>query len=609
MNEEPKSIWKKSWTGWSWLRAWLIIVAGTFFILLFTTFFIPGGPRTFSDWLMPSFFLLLVSTIISTIFVGLWFFMRCLCCWKNFRRLVFGLACFATLIALAYAEEDWRGWQAWNQFKHEWEAKGEKFDYASIVPPPVPDDQNFAMAPIWAESIKATLGPRSTRRWKYPDDGRTNFTDQMPTLWHNNDWSDSQTNGNWAKGTITDLKPWQTYYRTPTEIKLSSRKSVTTNDFQIAPQPQSPAQDVLLALSKYDPAIEELRHASQLPYSRFPLDYDSENPAVILLPHLSLLKRSALVLQLRSSAELQNAQSEKALADVKLSLSLANSIRAEPFLISQLVRIAILQITLQPIYEGLAQHQWSEDQLAALDAELAKLDFLADYRLSTSGEMGFQGGIIEYLRRHPEQFPNMSGNGDFINAPLPARIIWHSIPNGWFYQNRLNCARMMVEFYIPLADVNQRTISPSAVRHADEVVTTETKKITPYNVLERMVLPALGNAVKKFAYAQSSVDLARVAIALERYRLAHGEYPESLDALAPQFIEKVPHDIIGGQPSQGSGPASQPLHYRRTSDGQFVLYSVGWNERDDGGVVVLQKGSTPTVDINQGDWVWRYPTR
>ena len=70
-----------------------------------------------------------------------------------------------------------------------------------------------------------------------------------------------------------------------------------------------------------------------------------------------------------------------------------------------------------------------------------------------------------------------------------------------------------------------------------------------------------------------------MAIALERYRLAHGEYPESLDVLAPQFMAKLPHDIINGQ----------PLHYRRTSDGQFVLYSVGWNETDDGGVVGFTK--------------------
>jgi hypothetical protein len=99
------------------------------------------------------------------------------------------------------------------------------------------------------------------------------------------------------------------------------------------------------------------------------------------------------------------------------------------------------------------------------------------------------------------------------------------------------------------------------------------------------------------AYAQASTDLARTAIALERDRLAHGEFPEVLDALAPQFIAQVPHDVIGGG----------PLKYRRTADGQFVLYSIGWNERDDGGVVVFNKGSTPDVDREEGDWVWRYP--
>jgi hypothetical protein len=90
------------------------------------------------------------------------------------------------------------------------------------------------------------------------------------------------------------------------------------------------------------------------------------------------------------------------------------------------------------------------------------------------------------------------------------------------------------------------------------------------------------------------VDLARVACALERYRLAHGEYPKSLGTLAPQFIEKPPHDIINGQ----------PLKYRRTEGGLFVLYSVGWNETDDGGQVALTRKDGP-VDAAQGDWVWQ----
>ena len=105
-----------------------------------------------------------------------------------------------------------------------------------------------------------------------------------------------------------------------------------------------------------------------------------EPPAAILLPHLAGLKGPAQVLQLRAIAELQNGQSDQALADVKLMLRLGDSIHTEPFLISHLVSIAIMNLTLQPVWEGLAQHQWSDAQLVELDSELAKLDFLSDYR-------------------------------------------------------------------------------------------------------------------------------------------------------------------------------------------------------------------------------------
>ena len=117
---------------------------------------------------------------------------------------------------------------------------------------------------------------------------------------------------------------------------------------------------------------------------------------------------------------------------------------------------------------------------------------------------------------------------------------------------------------------------------------------TPYSILSKMFLSALVRSPRKFALAQSAVNLVRTACALERHRLANGKYPETLDALAPQFIAKVPRDPISGQ----------PLHYRAV-DGQFVLYSVGWNEKDDGGIVSLTKRGT--VDFDRGDWVWRYP--
>ncbi|HTA95345.1 MAG TPA: hypothetical protein VK769_04405 [Verrucomicrobiae bacterium] len=616
MDEKPESIWKKSWTGWrGLLLGWLGLMLAT--LVIFWVVMLASGAHIASEELK----LWAAFTLYATAVIFFVLFIRWLFCRRNFKRSLFGCACFATLIALFYAEEDWRGLHDWNKFKREWEAKGEHFDFASVIPPRVPDDQNFAMASIWVESMKATLGPRNSRQWfgdNFAENGRTNFTDRLAlNLTRNNDdWRNEPTNGYWAKQTVTDLKPWQAYYRAPVEANRNS--TVTTNEFPIALQPQTPAQDVLLALSKYDPAIEELREASQLPYSRFPLNYDGM-PAAILLPHLAALKRCSQVLQLRAIAELQNNESDKALADIKLSLRLADSIRTEPFLISHLVRIAMTEITLQPIYEGLAEHKWSDAQLAGLDAELAKKDFLADYEFAIRGERALCIGDIEFFR-HPhnldpqfkrprlyflapffsfaQMLSNLSGDGS-ENSHMGFQMLALGFgPSGWIDQNELRIARFETKWYLPVVDADAKTVSPAKIRDAENALGREIRHRTPENILETLLMPALSAPAKKCAREQISVDLSRTAIALERYRLANGNYPDSLDALATQFNAQVPHDIFGGQ----------PLHYRKAADGNFILYSVGWNETDDGGITGHHNGGS-MPDFESGDWVWRYPQK
>ena len=46
----------------------------------------------------------------------------------------------------------------------------------------------------------------------------------------------------------------------------------------------------------------------------------------------------------------------------------------------------MIALTLQPIFEGLAQHKWSDAQLTELDSEMARFDFVADYRFAMRGE-------------------------------------------------------------------------------------------------------------------------------------------------------------------------------------------------------------------------------
>ena len=215
--------------------------------------------------------------------------------------------------------------------------------------------------------------------------------------------------------------------------------------------------------------MKNCAQASQLPYSRFPLDYDDEDPAEILLPHLAALKRCSQVLRLRAIAELQNGQSEKAFADVQLALRLADSIRTEPFIITHLVRIAILELTLQPIWEGLAEHKWSDAQLAELDAELAKLDFLADYEFSMRGERAAHIKIVDWMEQKRSRFWelfNMINDDDertlMNNFGLSAEI--YLMPRGWFYQSDIVLSDVHQQWILPMVDDAQQTVSPELAR-------------------------------------------------------------------------------------------------------------------------------------------------
>jgi len=118
-------------------------------------------------------------------------------------------------------------------------------------------------------------------------------------------------------------------------------------------------------------------------------------------------------------------------------------------------------------------------------------------------------------------------------------------------------------------------------------------RFSVFHLLAAVATPNFPKAFQTLAYKQTQAKEAQIACALERYRLVNGAYPETLTALVPQFIEKLPHDIIGGL----------PLHYRRTDDGKFLLYSVGWNETDDSGVPGKDKSGNE--DRTKGDWVWK----
>jgi hypothetical protein len=333
-----------------------------------------------------------------------------------------------------------------------------------------------------------------------------------------------------------------------------------------------------------------------------------EMPFAVQLWHLPMVKGACRRLELKACAELAGVQSDQALEDVKLMFRLADSLKEDPFLISYLVRIACGQVALEPIWEGLAEHRWSEAQLQELETRLQQYNFIADLKTTLAAEQAASIATIELVRKKGPWYVDYIGCE--VNAPpggdsMLAKCAWLVVvPQGWYDQEELNYSRA---FHLELAtslDPTKERVSPARVK-ADNLAFEQMMSVSGFagtklgiilhhRLMATMLLPALGRVIVKSAAAQTAFNQAAIACALERYRLTNGHFPESLETLAPRFIAQLPNDVLTGE----------PYKYRLRDDGRFVLYSVGWDEKDDGGV----PGKTLFND-QQGDWVWEYPAK
>jgi hypothetical protein len=292
---------------------------------------------------------------------------------------------------------------------------------------------------------------------------------------------------------------------------------------------------------------------------------------------------------------------DQAYGDLKLMLYLAESVKSEPIVISQLVRFACHQSVLQILWEGLAAHQWSDPQIKECQSRLEGMNLLADnLRAMDSGERAGMGhGIFEYVRRNPAMLSRLSSP-----TPESENAVWDFLflaPIGWFYLEEINFNELFTTRVLLGDDAGTQGLHPRVIEaNGDKLYKAihvhPYTAIVEHKVLSALLLPSLVSIHKRTAAAQCYVDEAAIACALERYRLKNGTIPDSLQTLTPEFLSKIPHDVIGGQ----------PLKYQRTN-GSFLLYSIGWNEKDDDGKVGLNKHGKP--DPDQGDWVWSYPAK
>ncbi len=597
--------------------------------------------------------------------------------WRIPRRVLISLAIFATLIAIFYTEEDWRGKRAWENCKRELEAKGMVLDWDKFIPPPVPDDQNFftassnillrfhkAQTPeqsdAAAQLLWLRLPPLGSNSFPVFDTARTNplVVAEMTvepsivaasaagshSLVVKLDASDAhaqvqelirRTVGRGTLGAagfqfserqLSNLAPAHIVLQSDTlpsasdlanlvpenlvanvgHLRVEATRDKKSFQVELTGVHVTWAADYLKWSDQFVPAFDEIREALKRPYAIIPGDYSRPEP--IPIPNFVTMRSVAQMLAQRAQCEFLLGEPDQALKELTLIHDLCRILEKPPTgkpetLVESMINVAITGLYVNTITDGFHFHAWQESQLVALQEQLKGISLSRWVAESFREEPVWAAYLFE--SNPPRKLADMVYNSDPSGKPPttwslfkePLYLYLEFAPRGWMYQSLVKLVSLEprpAEGF----DVEHGTISPRVFSEAAGNVDKFFAHPSPFKTLVRIGIPNFTRAAQTTAYNQTMADEAQIACALERYRLQHNEYPETLDALVPQFIEKLPHDIIGGQ----------PLIYRRTEDlpsqrsgaasGKFLLYSIGWNETDDGG--------TTHDQMDQGDWVWQY---
>jgi Tfp pilus assembly protein PilE len=463
--------------------------------------------------------------------------------WRAARRVLVGFAILATLLAIFYAEENWRGKRAWEKCKRELEAKGMDFNWEALVPPPVPDEQNIFKVPKMAEWF-AKL-----------------------------DWQPPSTN---------ELSQRLANSRT-------SSVGASTNAIQTA----ADAREYLAWSDQFSPEFDLMREALRRPYAR--IDGNYTQPMALPVPNFVMMRSVDQTLAQRAHCHLLLGEPDKALRELTLIHDLCRILKGAPTgkpmtLVAAMINVAVTGLYANTVADGLRMNAWREPQLIVLEQQLGEINLTPMLATSFRCEQISSTRTLETTPR-AELVKLFDGfDQAYRNSHKAAYRLIKYAPQGWLYQNLVAHAHLGRPF-LDAFDVANQTVSP---RHLDEsarAIQDAVGRDFRHNFLTSLAMPNFVKAIQTFARNQTSANEAAVACALERYRLVHGGYPETLSALAPHFIAKLPHDTMG-----------QPFKYRRTNDEKFLLYSVGWNETDDDGKATFDQNGF--IENTSPDWVW-----
>lgn len=364
-------------------------------------------------------------------------------------------------------------------------------------------------------------------------------------------------------------------------------------------------------------ALADLRQAIQQPVLHFQVNYHQGFNA--LLPHLARSKSASQRLLAATVMAMHEGRTEEAFANLQALVALPARYREEPFVISQLVRCAIVAIAASATWEVLQYPHWSEERLGQLQSAWEAVQTIPQMERALTMERACVLVEYEKARESLTRFDSLGGLGGTSSALQdlaeagnqlmtdPAEGFASLIERfplrwGWKWWNCYHDETWYLQAVQRSLDAARGTTNGQPFVPLQDKVKAEARRIgdtPPQFLLARLLaVDVSSKVVEKSVVAETQCRVALTAVALKRFERRFGKRPTDLNALVPMLLPAVPLDPMDGQ----------SLRYRLSDTNSFLLYSVGLDGVDDGGDVNPKEPNSRSFFWTQcKDFVWPQP--
>jgi hypothetical protein len=341
------------------------------------------------------------------------------------------------------------------------------------------------------------------------------------------------------------------------------------------------ARELRAQLQKLAPALAEASRLADLPAGRYPLTWDVQF-ITTLVPEVRKSRDVADLLHDDAALRAQDRDMAGACRSEQAALNAGRAIGDEYTVVALGMRTALAVQAVRGLERTLAQGAPAEDSLAALQnlVEREEAETPAAVVAALRGERALMHRLLAAIERGELTLPpGLVEEGPAFHessrAALAADALRHSHA---VYLRRMaeNIAAARLPCPALFTRLQELDASPVDERTA---------------ALASWFLPAVARQLRTIPGTLAMLRCAAAALALERYRLAHGRWPEGLDGLTPKLLAEVPADPFDGQ----------PLRFRRLEDG-VVVYSVGPDGEDNGGRIDRRNPSASGTDLGFRLW-------